>query len=73
MTTTAEMVDWISAKEAADLCGVTTKTLGRWRNRKDPKTGKHIGPGFKKNPGCLNAHVQYRRSVVLAWIQSQER
>ncbi len=73
MTSTAEMVDWISAAEAAVLIGVSTKTLGRWRNHKDPKTGKPYGPKAKKNPGGSSAHVQYRKSTVLKWIDDQEK
>lgn len=71
MTSLAEMIDWITAKEAAKLIGVSTQTLVRWRN--NTKNGKPVyGPSFKKNPGSTNAHVKYRRSVVLKWIADQE-
>lgn len=67
------MTDWITTEEAAALIGVSVKTLGRWRTNLDPKTGKPVhGPVFRKNPGACNAHVKYRRSVVEAWIRSQE-
>ncbi len=71
LPTTAEMVDWITSSEAAEMIGVSTSTLTRWRT--NLQDGKPVyGPTFKKNPGAPNAHVQYRRSVVAKWIADQE-
>lgn len=49
--------DTISAAEAAAICNVTTKTLGRWR-------AKGIGPPFEQPNG---GKIHYSRAEILKW------
>jgi predicted DNA-binding transcriptional regulator AlpA len=51
---------------AAQVIGVTTKHLARWR-----MTGK--GPRFIKLGAAPQSQIRYRRSDIDAWLDEQAR
>lgn len=65
------LVDWITSSEAAELIGVSSSTLSRWRTNFEDGEPLY-GPTFRKNPGAKNAHVKYSRAVVMKWIADNE-
>lgn len=63
MTVEQVVDDFISQEQAAKMIGVTVGTLAVWRCK-----GRY-GLRFTKSGGI----VRYRKSVVLAWLESRER
>lgn len=59
----AAAAQYMTAKELAEMIGVTTDTLYQWRYR-----GTH-GPKYSK----LGGFVRYKRSDVDKWIAANER
>ena len=64
MTTTINLDDLLHCHEAADILGVKTTTLERWRT-----LGK--GPEFLKFGDFKGAPVRYLRSEIAAWLSNQ--
>jgi len=56
------LTGWISRKDLAAELGLTIDTLGRWQRT-------------RFGPVCIKAgrKVFYRRQVVEAWLQAQEK
>jgi predicted DNA-binding transcriptional regulator AlpA len=53
-------VDWIKAKDVAEMIGVRTNTVHKWRKRKK-------GPPFYAMP---HGRVRYLKSEVLQWMKA---
>lgn len=64
MTTTIDLGDLLHCHEAAEILGVKTTTLERWRCM-----GK--GPQFIKFGDFKGAPVRYLRSELAAWLSNQ--
>ena len=64
MTTAIDLDDLLHCHEAAELLGVKTTTLERWRT-----LGK--GPEFIKFGEFKCAPVRYLRSEIAAWLSNQ--
>lgn len=61
MTTTIDLDDLLTTKEAATLLGLKYGTLEIWRS-------KGQGPEFLKLGDSNGAAVRYQRSVLTAWL-----
>jgi excisionase family DNA binding protein len=58
---TADPADYMSDEQVAQIVGVSTDTLGKWRTKKS-------GPGFIRISG---KQVRYHRADVITWLESR--
>lgn len=64
-STMSERRELMQPKEVANLLGVSTKTLERWR-------ADRIGPPWLRLPGSgPRPRLRYSRNAVHVWVKSQ--